>query len=326
MVRVEELLRRKGSTIERFLHLYRRKLHEHIPQLYEFACTRGGLLRDNFREEIWPVLARNIPDVNSQNSIASQSTEKRLDPSVKELRAHRDWNQVELDVKRTMGRIPESVSAAERLKLQKSLVLFVVRLMYEDENFSYYQGFHDVCLTLLLVLEEETALDVGKSLVARAAFSRYLTSPIDTLVMEELRYMYVILWLHDPPVETHIRLAELGTTFAVSWPLTWFSHDLRKISQTVLFFDLLLSSHHLMPIYVGSALIMERREEVLECECEMPALHQLLSSIPANLNANKLLDSAQRLFARYPPVLIEGEYKREYDKMVESGRRKEKRK
>jgi hypothetical protein len=61
---------------------------------------------------------------------------------------------------------------------------------------------------------------------------------------------------------------------------------------------------------------MERREEVLECECEMPALHQLLSAIPANLNTNKLLDAAQRLFARYPPVLIEGEFKREYDKMV----------
>ena len=88
-----------------------------------------------------------------------------------------------------------------------------------------------MCLTLLLVLEEETALSVGKSLVARASFSKYLTSPIDTLVLEELKYMYVILWLADPPVETHMRLAELGTTFAMSWPLTWFSHDLHKHSQ-----------------------------------------------------------------------------------------------
>jgi len=325
MVRVEELLRKKRSTVERFLQLCRRNLNEHIPQLNEFASTRGGLMMDNFREEIWPVLARNIPDTSAQSSmtIATQSAVKRRDPCLNELRAHRDWNQVELDVKRTMGRIPESVSVDERMKLQKSLVELVMRLMHEDENFSYYQGFHDVCLTLLLVLEEETALNVGKSLVARASFSKYLVSPIDTLVIEELQYMYVILWLQDPPVETHIRLAELGTTFAMSWPLTWFSHDLRKHSQIVIFFDLLLSSHHLMPIYVGSALIMDRREEVLKCECEMPALHQLLSSIPATLNANKLLDAAQRLFKRYPPILLEGEYKRAYDNMVESERRKE---
>jgi len=61
---------------------------------------------------------------------------------------------------------------------------------------------------------------------------------------------------------------------------------------------------------------MELREEVLECECEMPALHQLLSSIPPNINTNRLLDTAKLLFTRYPPVLIEGEFKREYDKMV----------
>ncbi len=81
------------------------------------------------------------------------------------------------------------------------------------------------------MLDEPTAFSAARSLTKRAAFSKYLTLPIEGLVTEELQYIYVILWLHDPVLELHMRGADLGTTFAISWPLTWFSHDLRKYSQ-----------------------------------------------------------------------------------------------
>jgi len=51
-----------------------------------------------------------------------------------------------------MGRIPESVSADERMKLQKSLVMLVMRLMYEDENFSYYQGKPRSIVAVIIVM------------------------------------------------------------------------------------------------------------------------------------------------------------------------------
>ncbi len=43
---------RKRSKIERFLQLHHRNLHDHLPQLYGFARTYAGLMRDDFREKV----------------------------------------------------------------------------------------------------------------------------------------------------------------------------------------------------------------------------------------------------------------------------------
>lgn len=77
-----------------------------------------------------------------------------------------------------------------------------------------------------------------------------------------------------------------------------------------------------MPIYVGAALISERRGEIFVCEQEMPSLHKLLNNIPGNLNVNRILDTARSLFERYPPSLVQGEFYREYKKVCERHERK----
>ena len=52
--------------------------------------------------------------------------------------------------------------------------------------------------------------------------------------MHDLQYMYVLLFKHNPRLETYLREAELGTLFALSWPLTWFSHVLNDYKQVCL--------------------------------------------------------------------------------------------
>lgn len=104
---------------------------------------------------------------------------------------------------------------------------------------SSFVGFHDICLTLVLVLGTENALRVAKILAHRTVFKRYLTKSLEETAMHDLQYMYVLLFKHNRKLEEYLREAELGTLFALSWPLTWFSHVLDDYQKV---FPLLLKS------------------------------------------------------------------------------------
>ena len=98
-------------------------------------------------------------------------------------------------------------------------------------RFSLFSGFHDVVLTLVLALDVDRARRVARLLVERGAFRNYLTKSLEESAITELRLMYVILHECDPELERRLRTAELGTLFALSWPLTWFSHSLTSYEQ-----------------------------------------------------------------------------------------------
>ncbi|CAD5222851.1 unnamed protein product [Bursaphelenchus okinawaensis] len=234
-------------------------------------------------------------------------------PSIEDLQKHVEWNQVELDVNRTLARFPPNISETERLTLQADLSPMIVQLLYMNSNFRYYQGFHDICLTLLLALDVEKAKQVARNICQRSSLRNYLTKSLEESALAELNLMYVILNHCDPQIEKVLRGAELGTLFALSWPITWFSHSLRSFDQVVLCFDMFLSSHYLMPIYVSAALVEHRRQEILVCEPEMPSLHHLLNNVPANIDIQCVLERAQELYNLYPPSLVQGPYLRDYE-------------
>lgn len=59
---------------------------------------------------------------------------------LEELQAHAEWNQVELDVHRTLARFPPNISESERLQLQSDLIPMIVELLCGNDDFRYYQG------------------------------------------------------------------------------------------------------------------------------------------------------------------------------------------
>lgn len=62
-------IERKNLKIKGFLEKYAdSELNAHLTQLYGFARSMNGLLKDVYREKIWPVLAENIPKVEKINS------------------------------------------------------------------------------------------------------------------------------------------------------------------------------------------------------------------------------------------------------------------
>jgi len=205
-----------------------------------------------------------------------------------------------LDVERTLARFPPNMSNEERLALQKKLIRIICRVLNEDASYRYYQGFHDVCLTMLLVFgRSEPTFRVAAQLAA-TYFRPFLTGNLE-ICQQQLELMYPLIFSVDPDLDKFMCDAETGVMFALSFHLTWFSHTLDDVRAIVRLFDLFIAAHPLMPVYLTAAIVMMRSNEILNQECDMPYIHALLSKVPANLPWESLISDATDLFLRFPP-------------------------
>lgn len=71
----------------------------------------------------------------------------------------------------------------------------------------------------------------------------------------------------------------VGTLFALPWYLTWFGHSLNSYRSVVRLYDYFLASDFLLPIYVTSAIVLYRQNEIFQEDCDMASLHCLLSQV-----------------------------------------------
>ncbi|MEQ2216773.1 hypothetical protein XENOCAPTIV_022060, partial [Xenoophorus captivus] len=71
---------------------------------------------------------------------------------------HKDYNQVVLDVRRSMKRFPKGMPTAERAVLQEQLIDIILEVLKRNPQLHYYQGYHDVAVTLLLVVGERMSI------------------------------------------------------------------------------------------------------------------------------------------------------------------------
>ena len=63
-----------------------------------------------------------------------------IDVPLERLQTHPEWRQVELDVARTLARFPPNIDEERRCVLQEQLTKLIVRILYENPDFNYYQG------------------------------------------------------------------------------------------------------------------------------------------------------------------------------------------
>lgn len=322
-------LKKKREEIARFLKEHdNENLDDYISNLRCFARSNGGLVTDQYRARIWPVLARHlvktdeddddvdydtVSSVSDSSSVVSSSTQDTHEADDGEdLRSHPEWNQVELDVRRTLARFPPNISDDRRTSLQDQLTPLIVRVLKTNRRFRYYQGFHDVCLTVILVCGAESAFEVCKNLAHYGPFRGYLLKTLEKSVLKELELLYVILSRADPQLERVMREVHLGTMFALSWPLTWFSHSLNHYQQIVRFFDVFLASPPLTPIYVCAAIVLKRKAAILTCDREMPMIHQLLTNMPNEIHLDAILSDSLYLASLMPPFALKTEFSRLY--------------
>jgi len=263
-------------------------------KLSQLAVSDGGLLTDEVRVRVWPRLL----GINMLETVT-------VLPGEEELSTHPEYNQVVLDVNRSLKRFPPGIEEAERPLLQDQLTRLIVRVLVAQPTLHYYQGYHDVAITFLLVVGEHIGYQIMEKLSV-SHLSKFMAPNMEQ-TMSLLQLMYPIIRLSNPSLHSHLVQAELGTIFALPWLITWFGHVLPDYSDVVRLYDFFLAGPPLMPVYLATAIVLHRQEEILATECEMSAVHGLLAKIPVNLPFESLLVNCQQLYEKFPPYKVERE-------------------
>ncbi|XP_076611059.1 TBC1 domain family member 20 isoform X2 [Chaetodon auriga] len=261
-----------------------------IETLRGAAASKGGLLTYELRRRVWPKLLNiNVYELPHK-------------PGRDVRKNHKDYNQVVLDVRRSMKRFPKGMPATERAVLQEKLIDIILVVLKRNPQLHYYQGYHDVAVSLLLVVGERMAIAMLETL-SNYHLRDFMDPTMDS-TKHILNYLMPILEQVDTELHDFMIRAEVGTIFALSWLITWFGHVLSEFKHTLRLYDFFLASHPLMPIYLAATIVLHREKEVKQTECDMAMVHHLLSRIPQDLPYEVLIGQAQDLFDQYPPSLL----------------------
>ncbi|XP_048485302.1 TBC1 domain family member 20 [Plutella xylostella] len=278
---IEKCLQDPNTTLEQWKYL---------------AKSKGGLILDEYRRKIWHQLVGVTKD---------EMTEP---PSLDELSTHSEYNQVVLDVNRSLKRFPPGIPYEQRVALQDQLTVLILRVIIKYPHLKYYQGYHDVAITLLLVCGDVSSfpllcrLSHGEA-APLAPFMQLTMRP----TQHRLNYMLPIVRRIDAELADYLDKSQVGTMFALPWYLTWFGHSLNAYSAVVRLYDYFLCAPPLFPVYVTAAIVAQRAPELLAAECDMAVLHCLLSRLPDDLPFEDILVTADQLYKEHDPSTLEEE-------------------
>ncbi|XP_016096381.1 TBC1 domain family member 20-like [Sinocyclocheilus grahami] len=261
-----------------------------IESLRRAAVSEGGLLTDDIRRKVWPKLL----SINVYNLPAKPSKDVRED--------HRDYRQVVLDVRRSMRRFPKGMRVDEREVLQEQLIDIILDVLRRNPQLHYYQGYHDIVVTFLLVVGEKMTIAIMEKLSNHHL--RDFMDPTMDSTKHILNYLMPILERVDRELHDFMIRSEVGTIFALSWLITWYGYVLSDFRHVLRLYDFFLASHPLMAIYFAAVIVLYRQKEVKSSECDMASVHHLLSQMPQDLPYEELIGRAQSLFMSCPPSLL----------------------
>jgi hypothetical protein len=191
----------------------------------------------------------------------------------------------------------------------------------EEDKLRYYQGYHDIASIFLSALGGATSVqttlpieggvgnstaqasvsDVQEAHNAAAGMGLALACQVLNQVSRShhrdamrsnfnqlnaaLRLIIMPLTAaFDAEVHSHLFDCEMEPFFALSWIITWFSHDVRDTSLVKRLFDFFISSHPLMSIYMSVAMMIHplNRIEILGADCDFACVHNVLADLPKN--------------------------------------------
>ncbi|XP_030068739.1 TBC1 domain family member 20 isoform X1 [Microcaecilia unicolor] len=258
-----------------------------VAALRRMAISEGGLLTNEIRCKVWPKLLNVSTD--------------ELPPAPGEMLREnsKDFQQVLLDVRRSLRRFPPGMPDEQREELQEQLINIILQVLQRNPQLHYYQGYHDIVVTFLLVIEHRLATALVEKLSTHHL--RDFMDPTMDSTKHILNYLMPIIDQVNPELHDFLQRAEVGTIFALSWLITWFGHVLSDFRHVVRLYDFFLACHPLMPIYFAAVIVLYREQEVLDCECDMASVHHLLSQIPQDLPYESLISQAGDLFVQFPP-------------------------
>lgn len=227
--------------------------------------SEGGLVNDKLRKVAWPELME-LTDTKVPKLLEEEN-----------LLNHPEYQQVVLDVNRSLKRFPPGIPLEKREALQSQLTLLILRVVTVHPKLKYYQGYHDVAVTLLLV----TGQDVAYGILEKLSMNHLkdCMEPTMEKTSHLLNYIYPLIKCQNKEVHDYLEKSGVGTMFALPWFLTWFGHSLNYYNDVVRLFDYFLASEPLSPLYLSAVIVVYRANDILNTPCDMANLHSLLSQV-----------------------------------------------
>ncbi|EDW64529.2 TBC1 domain family member 20 [Drosophila virilis] len=262
-----------------------------LAALRELALSNYGLVNDDLRRILWPQLAGvDVKDLERA-------------PTLDELQSHPEYHQVVLDVNRSLKRFPPGIPYEQRIALQDQLTVLILRVIKKYPNLRYYQGYHDVAVTFLLVAGEEVAFAIMEHL-STTHFSECMQETMEA-TQRRLMFIWPVVLFEQPELFHFLQRSTVGTLFALPWYLTWFGHSLNSYKAVVRLYDYFLASPMYTPIFVTAAILLHRANVILQEDCDMASVHCLLSKLPDDLPFEDLLITSSKLYDKYSLTVIE---------------------
>ncbi|KAM3436837.1 hypothetical protein MY4824_004120 [Beauveria thailandica] len=275
-----------------------------VSALQRLAESEGGFLTDILRQLAWPILlglpAPRIDAGQDEPLFESEHHVDGVSGSWKELPRHRDEDQVQLDVNRSFVYYPHDLSDGDLDRRRSQLSALISHVLRVHPYLCYFQGYHDICQVLLLVLGPARAAPC----VARLSVLRIRDFMLPNLgpTTAQLRLLPDILAVADAALRAHVATVE--PFYALAGTLTMYAHNIEAYRDIARLFDALLAREPVFSLYVFAQIVIDRRDEILAID-EPDLLQVVLARVPsAGMDIDRLVARAAELFRRYPPETL----------------------
>lgn len=268
------------------------------PALVLLARRPGGLLCNQARAELWPILLGAAPTPTPSDAPARLLGDTAPTPLVAQLDTndlppHRDEDQIRLDINRLFSAVlhfhmfhqvltslyTTILSPDDVLALRKRLFCLMVRVLRSHPCLNYYQGYHDVASVVLMVCNDakdgdERAFRLLEKLTL-CHLRDFMIADIG-LSINHLKLIPLLVEAADPQFFELIRhtsnsyIVSKGTYFdykffqALLSILTLYSHDIANFTQLSAVWDFVLSYNSVAAsLYVYVAALLQFKDNIL---------------------------------------------------------------
>ncbi|KAH7128750.1 rab-GTPase-TBC domain-containing protein [Dendryphion nanum] len=261
-----------------------------LEALIDLATGPHGLVADSLRRLAWPIL------------LGCTEHETKTVPW-SSLPPHREEEQVAKDVNRAFVHYPnESDRQLETRKQELSDV--IIEVLRRHPSLCYFQGYHDIVQVLYLALGSQAA----PAAATRLSLLRIRDFMLPTLdpAISHLELLPPIINAVDPQLYAH--LPRIQPNYALGATLTLFSHVIEAYGDITRLFDFFLANDTVIPIYFFAAILLSRRDELLELEEDEDEaiVYVMLGRLPQPFDVELRIAQTLELYRKAPPNTLQG--------------------
>ncbi|KAI0239813.1 GTPase-activating protein gyp8 [Massospora cicadina] len=209
---------------------------------------------------------------------------------------HPDEAQVDLDIIRSLNTYPRGLSESSKEAKRSQLSKLIKRVLRSEPQLGYFQGCTRVAASFSVLYKGDA-----------------MQSNLEP-AMQQLDLIFVLLRLADEELYRFLQDCEVPPYYALSWVLTWGTHDVMELELAARLVEYMLATHPCMAVYIAAALTLHFRAEIISLEPDYALVHTSLSKLFSKielscapemgnagaLDVESLFEKANTLHQRYP--------------------------